>query len=138
VGLKLNGTHQLLVYADDVNLLGDKINATKRNTQTLIDTSKEVGIEANPEKTNCILLSRHQSAGQNHDMKRPNRSLENVAFRYLGTTVTNQNLIQEEIKKRLNSSNACYHSVHDLWSSRLLPKNIKIRICKTIILPGSV
>jgi hypothetical protein len=56
-------------------------------------------------------------------------------FRYLGTTVTNQNLIQEEFKRRLNSGNACYHSVQKLLSSRLLSKNIKIRIFKTIILP---
>jgi hypothetical protein len=48
-----------------------------------------------------------------------------VQFRYLGTTVTNQNLIQEEIKRRLRSSNACYHSVHNLFSPRLLSKNIK-------------
>jgi hypothetical protein len=56
-------------------------------------------------------------------------------FRYLGTTVANQNLIQEEIKRRLNSGNACYHSVQSLLSSRLLSKNIKMRICRTIILP---
>ncbi|PNF15095.1 hypothetical protein B7P43_G15990 [Cryptotermes secundus] len=49
--------------------------------------------------------------------------------------ITNQNLIQEEIKRRLNSGNACYHSVQNLLSSRLLSKNIKIRIYKTIILP---
>jgi hypothetical protein len=56
-------------------------------------------------------------------------------FKYLGTTVTNQNLIQEEIKSRLNSGNACYHSVQNLLSSRPLSKNLKIRIFKTIILP---
>jgi hypothetical protein len=56
-------------------------------------------------------------------------------FRYLGTTITNQNLIQEEIKKRLNSGNACYHSGQHLLSSHLLSKNINIRICKTIIFP---
>jgi hypothetical protein len=62
--------------------------------------------------------------------------MENVVqFRYLGTTITNQNLIQEEIKRRLNSGNACYHSIQNLLSSRLLSKNIKIRIYKTIILP---
>jgi hypothetical protein len=51
------------------------------------------------------------------------------------TTVTNQNLIQEEIKSRLNSGNACYHSVQSLLTSRLLSKNLKVRIYKTIILP---
>jgi hypothetical protein len=52
----------------------------------------------------------------------------------LGTTVTNQNLIQE-IKRRLNSGNACYHSVQNLLSSRLLSENVKVRVYKTIILP---
>jgi hypothetical protein len=62
------------------------------------------------------------------------RSFENVAqFRYLETTVTNQNLVQEKIKRRLNSGNACYDSVQNILSSRLLSKNVKIRIYKTII-----
>jgi hypothetical protein len=56
-------------------------------------------------------------------------------FRNLGTKVTNQNFIQEKIKRRLNYGNACYHSVQNLLSSRLLSKNLKIRIYKTIILP---
>jgi hypothetical protein len=51
VRLKLNGTHQLLAYADDVNLLGDNIDTIKKDTETLIDASKEVGLEINAEKT---------------------------------------------------------------------------------------
>jgi hypothetical protein len=51
VGLKLNGTHQLLAYTDDVNLLGDNIDTIKKNKETLIDTCKKVGLEVNVEKT---------------------------------------------------------------------------------------
>jgi hypothetical protein len=68
-------------------------------------------------------------------MKIANRYFENVAqFKYLRTIITNQRLIHEEIKRRLNSGDACYHSVHNFLSSRLLSRNIKIRIYKTIIL----
>jgi hypothetical protein len=117
VGLKLNGTHQLLAYADDVNLLGDNIDNINKNTETIIDSSKEVSLEINVEKTKCMLLSRHQNAGQNRDIKITNRSFENVTqLKYLATT-TSQNLIQEEIKRGLNSSNACYNSVQKLLSS---------------------
>jgi hypothetical protein len=59
VGLKLNGTHQLLVYAADVNILSDNTDTIKKNTQTLIDTNKEVGLEVNTEKTKYMSMSRH-------------------------------------------------------------------------------
>jgi hypothetical protein len=101
-----------------------------------MDASKEVGLEVNTEQTMYMLLSCHQNTGQNHHIKTANRSFENVAeFKYFGTSVTNENLIQEEIKMRLNSCNACYHSVQISLSSYMLSKNIKIRIYKTIILP---
>jgi hypothetical protein len=85
------------------------------------------------------MLSRHQSAGQSHDIKITNRCFENVAqSKYLGTTVTNQNLIQEEIKRRLNSGNARYHSGQNFLFSRLMSKNVKITIYKTTLLPVCV
>jgi hypothetical protein len=56
-------------------------------------------------------------------------------FKYLETTLTDKNCIHEEIKSRLNSGNACYHSVQSLLSSRLLSRNVKVKIYKTIILP---
>jgi hypothetical protein len=88
VGLKLNGTYQLLA---DVNLLEHNIDAIKQHTETLIEASKEVCLEINVEKTKYMLLSRHQSAGQNRNIKVPTRSFENVSqFTYLGTTVTNK------------------------------------------------
>jgi hypothetical protein len=71
--LKSNGTHQLLAYADDENLLGDNIDTVKENTRTLINASKEVCLEMNEEKTKFMLLSRHQNADQNQDMKIANR-----------------------------------------------------------------
>jgi hypothetical protein len=118
-GLKLNGIYQLLAYVDDVKPLGDNIDSIKKNTETLIDASKEVGIEMNVEKTKYMLLSHHWNAGQSRGMEIENRSFESVSqFKSLGITLTNQNLIQEEIKRRLNSVYACY-----IRSSRLLLKN---------------
>jgi hypothetical protein len=136
MGLKLNGIHWLLVYADDVNLLGDSRATIKKNTETLIDAIKDVGLEVNAEKTKYMLLSRHQTAGQNHNIKIGDRSFENEKqFKYLGMTVTNTNLIQENIKRRLNLGNACYCSVQNLLFSCLMSKNVNIRIYGSVILP---
>jgi len=69
-------------------------------------------------------------------MKFDNGSIERVEeFKYLGTTLTNQNSIAEAIKSRLKLGNACYYSAQNLLSSRLLSKNLKIKIYRTIILP---
>jgi hypothetical protein len=65
VGLKLNETHQLPAYIDDVNLLGDNMDTIKKNTEILTDASKEVGLEINVDKTKYMLLSHHQNVGQN-------------------------------------------------------------------------
>jgi hypothetical protein len=100
VGLKLNGTHQLLAYADDVNLLGDDIDTINRNKESLMDASKKVGLEVNVEKTKYMLVSHDRNVDQNQDIKIENGSFEKLSqFNYLGTTVTNQNLIQEKIKR---------------------------------------
>jgi hypothetical protein len=68
VRLKVNGTHQLLVYADDVNLLSNNTDTTKKN-RMLIDASKNVGLEVNAEKTKYMLLFRQQNTGQIYDVK---------------------------------------------------------------------
>jgi hypothetical protein len=74
-----------------------------------------------------MLVFYYQNVDQSQDIRIENRSFENMPqFKYLGTTVTNQNLIQEEIKRKLNSGNACYHSVQNLLSSHLLLKKCKM------------
>jgi hypothetical protein len=65
VGLELNKTRQLLIYADDINLLGDNINTTKENAKTLLGASRDVGLEINAEKTKYMIVSHHQNLGQN-------------------------------------------------------------------------
>jgi hypothetical protein len=97
---------------------------------------KILGLEVNADKTKYMVMSRDQNAGRSHNMKNDNTLFERVEeFKYLGTTLPNQNFIEEEIKSKLKSRNACYHSVHYLLSSSLLSKNLKIRIYRTIILP---
>jgi hypothetical protein len=125
VGLKLNGTHHLLAYVEDVNLLGDYIETINRNRETLTNASKEVGLEVNIQIAK-YMFSHHKNASQNPDMKGATRTFENVTqFRYLRTTITNQNLIQEDIRRRLNSGNVCYHSVKNVMSFLLLSKAFK-------------
>jgi len=84
-----------------------------------------------------MVTSQDQKAGQNYNMKIDNKSFERIEqLQYLETTSTHQNSIQEEIKSRLQSVNVCYHSVQNLLSSKLLSKNRKIKIYRTITLPG--
>jgi len=79
-----------------------------------------------------MVMPRDQNAGQNYNIKTSKESFESLEqFKFLGTTLTNQNSIHEEIK----SGNACYHSLHNLLSSSLLSKNIKFKIYIAIIMP---
>jgi hypothetical protein len=125
----LNGTHQLLVYADDINILGGSIHSIKKNAEDLVIASKEIRLEVNVKKTKYMVMSRNQNTGHNHNTEIDNKSFERVEeFKYLGATLTNRNSIHEEIKSRLKSGNVCYHSVQNLLSSRLLSKSTKIRV----------
>ena len=116
-GLKLNGTYQLVVYADDVSILGGSVHTIKKNSETLVVANKEIGIEVNADKTKYMVMSPDQNAGRSYSIRTGNSSFEMVEeFKYLGTTFTNQISIQEEIKSRLHSRNACFLSVQNiLW-----------------------
>ena len=125
-GLQLNGALQLLVYGDYVNILGGSIHTIRENAETLIMAIKEIGPEVNPDKTKYIVMSRGQNVGRSHNIKIDNSSFERVEeFKYLGTTLTNRNSIQEEFKSRLKSWNVCYNSVQNLLASSLLSQKCK-------------
>ena len=97
--------------------------------------SKQTGLEVNADKTKYMIMSRDQNAGRSHSIKTDNSSFERVEeFKYLGTNL-NQNSIQEKIKNRLKSGNACDHSVQNILFSNLLSKNLMFKIYRTIILP---
>jgi len=93
-GLKLNGTHQLLAYADDVNIPGGSVDTVKQNVEALVAATTEIGLEVNAHKTKYMTVSRDQNAGRIHSIKTDNSSIERVEeFKYFGTTLTNQNSI---------------------------------------------
>jgi hypothetical protein len=115
-----------LVYAD-VNILGGSEHTVEENTESLVITSKEIGLEVNADKTKYMFMSQDQNAGRNHKIKIDDSFSEMVEeLKYLGTTLTYQNSIQEEMKSRFKSGNACHHLVQNLLSSSLLSKNLKI------------
>ena len=103
-GLKLNGIHQLLVCAADVNILGRTVHTIKKCTESLVVVSKENGLGVNADKTKYMGTYLDQNTGRSQNIKTDNGSFERVEeFKYLGKTLMYQNFIQEEIKSRLKS-----------------------------------
>ena len=85
--MKLNGTHQLLVYADYVNTLGGNVCIIHKSSEVLVVTTREIGIEVNADKTMYIVTFRDQNEGLSHNIKIDNSFLARVEeFKYLGTT----------------------------------------------------
>ena len=107
--MKINGTHQLLAYADDVNILGGSIHTVKENAEAQVAATREIGLEVIADKIKYMVMSRDQNAGRIQIVWIDNSTFEKVKeFKYLGTVLTNQNCIAEEIKSRLRSGNVCY------------------------------
>jgi hypothetical protein len=125
-----------LVSVDDVNLLGNSVNTIKENSETFLEASRDIGLEINAEKTKYMIMSQLQNSGQNQNIRITDELFEKVTkFKYLGTTLTNQNDFHDEIQSRLISGNACYYSIQNLLSSHLISKKLNIKTYKTVILP---
>ena len=90
--------------------IGRKRAHNKEKHRNIVAANKDIKLEVNADKTKYLVMPRDQNAGRSHDIKICNSSFERAEeLKYLGTTVTNQNSIQEEIKSRLKSGKACYH-----------------------------
>ena len=123
--LKSNDKHQLLAYADDVNIL-------KENAESLVAATRETGLEVSVDKSKYIFKSRDQNPGQNHSVRIDNITFERVEdFKYLERTLAIQNSIREEKKFRLKSGNSCYHSV---CLQACYPRLFRIKIYRNILL----
>jgi hypothetical protein len=123
-----------LVYADDINILGGSVRTIENNAEALIVIGKDYGLEVDDEDTKYMIMSRGLNVVRSHNIKNVNSSFEKVEdLIYLGKILMNKNFLQEGIKRRLKPGNVCYHSVHNLLSSTLLFKNIKIKIYRTVI-----
>jgi hypothetical protein len=117
-------------------MLGRSVYTTVENAEPSVVASKEIGLEVNDDKTKYVVMSGDQFARQSHNITIDNSYFESVEdLKYLGTILTNQNSILEEIKTRFNSGNACCRSLQNLLSSSLLSSNLKIKIYRTIISP---
>ena len=81
--MKLNGTHQLLAYADDVNILGGGVHTLNENAEALVAATGEIGLEVSADKTKYMVMYRDQNAGQNHSVRIDNSTFERVEeFKY--------------------------------------------------------
>jgi len=130
----LNWFNQLFVFADDVDLIGDDIDALRGNTYVLVEACDEIGLQVNIEKTKYIIIRRNAVNNGHRYITINNENIEKVnKFKYLGGYGAIKNEVTEEIKSRLPTRNACFYSVQKLPTSRLISGKLKFNIHRTII-----
>ena len=99
-----------------IKIISEQPHPLTDGTEALVVATKEIGLEVNADKTKYLIMYRDQNAGRSDNMKIYNSSIERLEeFKYLGTTLLNQNFIPEEIKSRLMLVIACYYSVQKLF-----------------------
>ena len=109
-------------------LIGRKRTYCREKYRRFTIASKGTGLEVNVDKSKYMTMPRDQNAARSHNMNTESSSFERVEeFKYLGTTLTDQNSIQEEIKSRLKSGNACCYSVQNLLSCRRYQKMLRLK-----------
>jgi hypothetical protein len=107
----MNGTHQVLTYAEDVNLVGDTIRTIERNADVLLNACKDIGLAVYTGKTQYMEIGRNLRVIANEHIKVGSNSYEKVKiFKYLGSLLRNKKTIHEEIKCGLKIGNSCYYS----------------------------
>jgi hypothetical protein len=111
------------LYITRCSIRSGSVHTIKKNTEALVDASKKSGLKVNVGTTKNVVMSRYQNAGRIHNIKIDNSSFERVEqFKYLLTTLTKQNSVQEEYKSRFKSGNACHHWVQNFCLPVCYPK----------------
>lgn len=134
IGAQLESKINIVAYADDIALLADSENDLKLLTAQLIKATNGTGLQLNTDKTMYFILSRYPS--NNNVLQINNTAFTKTnEFNYLGTIVTSDNSIKIEIESRIQKANKCYYSLLTVFKSKLISRNTKLQVYKSLIIP---
>ncbi|CAG9130045.1 unnamed protein product [Plutella xylostella] len=136
-GLQLNGKHKVVGYADDLAVLGKTAEEVRKAAKLLDTEAGKIGLRINRGKSEYLHMKRYKDkSGRRQDLHVGDVTYKGVSrFKYLGCTVTDTNTRDEEIDTRIQSFLRCSAALHKVLTSRLLSRNTKLRIYKTVIRP---